>query len=179
MSISEPQQHVGTPDARRLDQAPSPDARHHDQAPSPDARRLRLHHSLQKTIGAAVSDDLMEFLPPSGWGDLVRRADLDATERRLDTKIDALGERLDARIDALEARLDARIDALGERLDARIDALEARIDGLERQIVQLREEVRALGNLRTTIVLTGASLGISLFVGLGGLMVAIVQLTGG
>ena len=168
MSISEPQQHVGSPDARRLDQAPSPDARHHDQAPSPDARRLRLHHSLQKTIGAAVSDDLMEFLPPSGWGDLVRRADLDATERRLDTKIDAFGE-----------RLDARIDALGERLDARIDALEARIDGLERQIVQLREEVRALGNLRTTIVLTGASLGISLFVGLGGLMVAIVQLTGG
>ena len=157
MSISEPQQHVGSPDARR-----------HDQAPSPDARRLRLHHSLQKTIGAAVSDDLMEFLPPSGWGDLVRRADLDATERRLDTKIDAFGE-----------RLDARIDALGERLDARIDALEARIDGLERQIVQLREEVRALGNLRTTIVLTGASLGISLFVGLGGLMVAIVQLTGG
>ena len=179
MSISEPQQHVGSPDARRLDQAPSPDARHHDQAPSPDARRLRLHHSLQKTIGAAVSDDLMEFLPPSGWGDLVRRADLDATERRLDTKIDAFGERLDARIDALGERLDARIDALGERLDARIDALEARIDGLERQIVQLREEVRALGNLRTTIVLTGASLGISLFVGLGGLMVAIVQLTGG
>jgi len=168
MSISEPQQHVGSPDARRLDQAPSPDARRHNQAPSPDARRLRLHHSLQKTIGAAVSDDLMEFLPPSGWGDLVRRADLDATERRLDTKIDAFGERLDARIDALEARLDARIDAL-----------EARIDGLERQIVQLREEVRALGNLRTTIVLTGASLGISLFVGLGGLMVAIVQLTGG
>jgi len=168
MSISEPQQHVGSPDARRLDQAPSPDARRLDQAPSPDARRLRLHHSLQKTIGAAVSDDLMEFLPPSGWGDLVRRADLDATERRLDTKIDAFGE-----------RLDARIDALGERLDARIDALEARIDGLERQIVQLREEVRALGNLRTTIVLTGASLGISLFVGLGGLMVAIVQLTGG
>jgi hypothetical protein len=110
----------------------------------------------------------MEFLPPSGWGDLVRRSDLEAVERRLDVKIDALG-----------ARLDARIDALGERLDARIDALEVRIDGLERQIVELRDEVRALGNLRTTIVLTGASLGISLFVGLGGLMVAIVQLTSG
>ncbi|MFZ9727007.1 MAG: hypothetical protein ACO3DI_07430, partial [Ilumatobacteraceae bacterium] len=70
------------------------------------------------------------------------------------------------------------IDALGARLDARIDALEARIDGLEQQISQLRDEVRALGNLRTTIVLTGASMGISLFVGLGGLMVAIVQLAG-
>lgn len=153
MSISEIQQHDRSPDATRQ-----------DQSPSPDAKRLRLHHSLQKKIGAAVADDLMEFLPPSGWGDLVRRSDLEAVERRLDARIDALG-----------ARLDARIDALGER----IDALEVRIDGLERQIVQLRDEVRALGNLRTTIVLTGASLGISLFVGLGGLMVAIVQLAGG
>ena len=153
MSISEVQHHVRSPDATRQ-----------DQSPSPDAKRLRLHHSLQKNIGAAVADDLMEFLPPSGWGDLVRRSDLEAVERRLDARIDALG-----------ARLDARIDALGER----IDALEVRIDGLERQIVELRDEVRALGNLRTTIVLTGASLGISLFVGLGGLMVAIVQLTSG
>lgn len=157
MSISEVQHHDRSLDATRR-----------DQSPSPDAKRLRLHHSLQKKIGAAVADDLMEFLPPSGWGDLVRRSDLEAVERRLDVKIDALG-----------ARLDARIDALGERLDARIDALEVRIDGLERQIVELRDEVRALGNLRTTIVLTGASLGISLFVGLGGLMVAIVQLTSG
>ena len=168
MSISEVQHHDRSPDVTRRDQSPSPDATRRDQSPSPDAKRLRLHHSLQKKIGAAVADDLMEFLPPSGWGDLVRRSDLEAVERRLDVKIDALG-----------ARLDARIDALGERLDARIDALEVRIDGLERQLVQLRDEVRALGNLRTTIVLTGASLGISLFVGLGGLMVAIVQLTSG
>jgi len=175
MSISEVQHHVRSPDAARQDQSPSPDAKRQDQSPSPDAKRLRLHHSLQKKIGAAVADDLMEFLPPSGWGDLVRRSDLETVERRLDAKIEALGARLDARIDALGERLDTRIDALGER----IDALEVRIDGLERQIVQLHDEVRALGNLRTTIVLTGASLGISLFVGLGGLMVAIVQLTGG
>ncbi|MGA1290309.1 MAG: hypothetical protein ACO30R_03840, partial [Ilumatobacteraceae bacterium] len=124
--------------------------------PPPDANRLRLHHSLREKIGITVADELMEFLPPGGWGDLARRSDLDVVERRLD----------------------AKIDALGARLDARIDALEARIDGLEQQISQLRDEVRALGNLRTTIVLTGASMGISLFVGLGGLMVAIVQLAG-
>lgn len=168
MSISEVQHPVPSTDVTRQDQSPSTDATRQDPSPSPDAKRLRLHHSLQKKIGATVADDLMEFLPPSGWGDLVRRSDLEAVERRLDAKIDALG-----------ARLDARIDALGERLDARIDGLKARIDVLERQIVELRDEVRALGNLRTTIVLTGASLGISLFVGLGGLMVAIVQLTGG
>lgn len=145
VSISEAEQHVGSPDAKR----PIP-------GPSPDAKRLRLHHSLREKIGITVADELMEFLPPGGWGDLARRSDLEVVERRLD----------------------AKIDGLGARLDARIDALEARIDGLEQQISQLRDEVRALGNLRTTIVLTGASMGISLFIGLGGLMVAIVQLAG-
>lgn len=115
----------------------------------------------------AMADELIDFLPPSGWGDLVRKSDLEATERRLDSDIDALGARLDAKIDALGARLDAKIDALGARLDARIDALSQRVESLQ-------EEVRRLGNLRSTIIITG----LSLFVGLGSLMVAIFQVTG-
>lgn len=136
-------------------------------APSPDAKRLRLHRSLEKVIGVDVADELIDFLPPSGWGDLVRKSDLEATERRLDSDIDALGARLDAKIDALGARLDAKIDALGARLDARIDALSQRVESLQ-------EEVRRLGNLRSTIIITG----LSLFVGLGSLMVAMFQVTG-
>jgi len=114
-----------------------------------------------------MADELIDFLPPSGWGDLVRKSDLEATERRLDSKIDALGARLDAKIDALGARLDAKIDALGARLDARIDALSQRVESLQ-------EEVRRLGNLRSTIIITG----LSLFVGLGSLMVAMFEVTG-
>ena len=125
-------------------------------APSPDAKRLRLHPSLEKVIGVDVADELIDFLPPSGWGDLVRKSDLEATERRLDSDIDALGARLDAKIDALGARLDARIDALSQRVES------------------LQEEVRRLGNLRSTIIITG----LSLFVGLGSLMVAMFQVTG-
>ena len=113
--------------------------------PSPDAKRLRLHRSLEKVIGIDVADELIDFLPPSGWGDLVRKSDLEATERRLDAKIDALG-----------ARLDARIDALSQRVES------------------LQEEVRRLGNLRSTIIITG----LSLFVGLGSLMVAMFEITG-
>ena len=113
--------------------------------PSPDAKRLRLHRSLEKVIGIDVADELIDFLPPSGWGDLVRKSDLEATERRLDAKIDAVG-----------ARLDARIDALSQRVES------------------LQEEVRRLGNLRSTIIITG----LSLFVGLGSLMVAMFEVTG-
>ena len=124
--------------------------------PSPDAKRLRLHRSLEKVIGIDVADELIDFLPPSGWGDLVRKSDLEATERRLDAKIDALSQRVDAKIDALGARLDARIDALSQRVES------------------LQEEVRRLGNLRSTIIITG----LSLFVGLGSLMVAMFEVTG-
>ncbi len=103
-----------------------------------------------------MADELIDFLPPSGWGDLVRKSDLEATERRLDSKIDAVGARLDTKIDALGARLDARIEALSQRVES------------------LQEEVRRLGNLRSTIIITG----LSLFVGLGSLMVAMFQVTG-
>jgi len=103
-----------------------------------------------------MADELIDFLPPSGWGDLVRKSDLEATERRLDSDIDVLGARLDAKIDVLGARLDAKIDALSQRVES------------------LQEEVRRLGNLRSTIIITG----LSLFVGLGSLMVAMFEVTG-
>ena len=122
---------------------------------------------MEKVIGVDVADELIDFLPPSGWGDLVRKSDLEATERRLDSDIDALGARLDAKIDALGARLDAKIDALSQRVDAQIDALSQRVESLQ-------EEVRRLGNLRSTIIITG----LSLFVGLGSLMVAMFEVTG-
>ena len=157
--------------------------------PSPDAKRLRLHRSLEKVIGIDVADELIDFLPPSGWGDLVRKSDLEATERRLDAKIDAVGARLDAKIDALSQRVDTQIDALSQRVDAQIDALsqrvdakidalgarlDARIDALSQRVESLQKEVRRLGNLRSTIIITG----LSLFVGLGSLMVAMFEITG-
>ena len=146
--------------------------------PSPDAKRLRLHRSLEKVIGIDVADELIDFLPPSGWGDLVRKSDLEATERRLDAKIDAVGARLDTKIDALGARLDAKIDALSQRVDTQIDALsqrvDAQIDALSQRVESLQEEIRRLGNLRSTIIITG----LSLFVGLGSLMVAMFEITG-
>ena len=113
--------------------------------PSPDVKRLRLHRSLEKVIGIDVADELIDFLPPSGWGDLVRKSDLEATERRLDAKIDALSQRVDTQIDALSQRVES-----------------------------LQEEIRRLGNLRSTIIITG----LSLFVGLGSLMVAMFEITG-
>ena len=141
----------------------------------PDARRLRLHRALREKLGNQVADDLVDFLPPAGWGDLVRRADLDAAVTRLDQKIDALGARLDQRIDALEERLDQKIDALGARLDQRIDALEDRITVIEHTLSEIKTDLRSLGNLKRTIVVTGVSTAVSIILGLGAIGVAFLQ----
>ena len=141
----------------------------------PDARRLRLHRALREKLGNQVADDLVDFLPPAGWGDLVRRADLDAAVTRLDQKIDALGARLDQRIDALEERLDQKIDALGARLDQRIDALEDRITVIEHTLSEIKTDLRSLGNLKRTIVVTGMSMAVSIILGLGAIGVAFLQ----
>ena len=123
----------------------------------PDARRLRLHRALREKLGNQVADDLVDFLPPAGWGDLVRRADLDAAVTRLDQKIDALGARLDQRIDALEQRLDQRIEAI------------------ELTLRDIKGDLRQLGNLKRTIVVTGVSMAVSIILGLGAIGVAFLQ----
>ncbi len=141
----------------------------------PDARRLRLHRALREKLGHQVADDLVDFLPPAGWGDLVCRADLDAAVTRLDQKIDALGARLDQRIDALEERLDQKIDALGARLDQRIDAIEDRITVIEHTLSEIKTDLRSLGNMKRTIVVTGVSMAVSIILGLGAIGVAFLQ----
>ena len=119
----------------------------------PDARRLRLHRALREKLGNQVADDLVDFLPPAGWGDLVRRADLDAAVTRLDQKI----------------------DALGARLDQRIDSLEVRIEAIELTLRDIKGELRELGNLKRTIVVTGVSMALSIILGLGAIGVAFLQ----
>ena len=96
---------------------------------------------------------MVDFLPPAGWGDLVRRADLDAAVTRLDQKI----------------------DALGARLDQRIDSLEVRIEAIELTLRDIRGELRELGNLKRTIVVTGISMAVSIILGLGAIGVAFLQ----
>ena len=81
-----------------------------------ETARLEMFGGLQKSLGEAVANTLIEHLPPGGWYDVARTGDFDRIEIRLD--------KLDNRIGKLEARLDDRID----KLEIRIDKLEARLD---------------------------------------------------
>ena len=150
----------------------------------PDTKRLRLHRSLQQQIGAALADELMEFLPPAGWGELARRSDVEFVHQRLGQKIDSVEARLDQKIDSVEARLDQKIDAVEARLAQKIDALEARLDAfivevnekfarINADIAELRADVRSM---KRTLVVTAVTMTGSIIFGVGGIMVAFLQL---
>jgi hypothetical protein len=119
---------------------------HSTNGVAPDVRRLRLHAGLRERLGDQLADDLMGFLPPAGWGDLVRRADLDAAVSLLDHRMDSLEHQLNGRMDSIEQLLR-----------------------------EVKTDVRNLGNIKRTIVATGVSMTLSVILGLGALEVAFLQ----
>jgi hypothetical protein len=52
-----------------------------------EAARREMHSRLVDVLGRDVADVLMEHLPPSGWGDLATRQDLDMLRIELRSEI--------------------------------------------------------------------------------------------
>ena len=73
--------------------------------PSSEADRFTLHQTLRGLMPEAVADTLMSHLPPTGWSDIARKADIDAQNLRFD-RIDAKFVEIDARFDRIDAKFD-------------------------------------------------------------------------
>ena len=48
-----------------------------------EAQRFEMHLGLRNTLGDVVANSLMEHLPPSGWSDVARSADLNRLETEM------------------------------------------------------------------------------------------------
>ena len=107
-----------------------------------ETARLEMFGGLQKSLGEAVANTLIEHLPPGGWYDVARTGDFD----RIETSID----KLEVRLDKLEARLDDRID----KLEAKIDGLTQKIETNTRWMIgiSLTYGIGILGALVTFMV---------------------------
>ena len=110
--------------------------------PSSEAERFTLHQTLRGLMPEAVADTLMSHLPPTGWSDIARQADLDAQSLRFDridakfVEIDARFDRIDAKFVEIDARFD-RIDARFEEIDKKFVEIDARFDRIDAKFVEI------------------------------------------
>jgi archaellum component FlaC len=110
--------------------------------PSSEAERFTLHQTLRSLMPEAVADTLMSHLPPTGWSDIARQADLDAQSLRFDridakfVEIDARFDRIDAKFVGIDARFD-RIDARFEEIDKTFVEIDARFDRIDAKFVEI------------------------------------------
>jgi hypothetical protein len=80
-----------------------------------EGQRRALHQRLVEVLGVDSANVLMEHLPPSGWGDVARRSDLDHLERVLrleieNTRVELRGEIAEMRGEMAELRGDLRAE---------------------------------------------------------------------
>ncbi|MBM3675550.1 MAG: hypothetical protein FJW88_11520 [Actinobacteria bacterium] len=109
-----------------------------------EARRLLLHDTAREHWNAEAALVLMEMLPPSGWGDVATRQQLDALDERIALRFAAV----DARFEAIDQRFEA-IDQRFEAIDARFTATDERIGGMEERLrADLKTEL-AIATRRT------------------------------
>ena len=71
--------------------------------------RHELHEALVELMGRTHTATLMEHLPPTGWGDVATKADLDHLEQRIQLRMEALEHRLTSVVESRARQTNAAL----------------------------------------------------------------------
>ena len=128
-----------------------------------EAARHRLYGKLESVLGSEDAETLMEHLPPTGWGDVARRHDVEASQVLLSKDIES--HRLAVSKDIESHRLAVSKDIEALRVATTRDLASLRTDlskDIESQGHQLRAEMERMGRRiimwNTTAMLAGLGL---------------------
>ena len=75
-----------------------------------------MHLQLRKHLGDTVADTLVEHLPPTGWGDVARKSDLDQLRAEMNSRFKGLSAGMWAMTSIFSACFIALFTILATRL---------------------------------------------------------------
>ena len=120
-----------------------------------DSKRTDIHNCLRDLMGHDMADIMMEFLPPVGWGEVVRRQDVNSLGVALRSEMSVMGSDLRTEIAEVRNELKAEIADVRNELKSDIAQLrgefvafkqvtEVRFASLEASITSLKNTVTTL-----------------------------------
>ena len=120
-----------------------------------DKQRTDVHNCLQDLMGQEMADIMMELLPPVGWGEVVRRQDMNGlgislraemsdTRGDLQREIQAMRHELKTEIQEVRSELKAEIREVRAELATFREVTNNRLDSLEKGINSLRSTMTTL-----------------------------------
>ncbi|MGH9179630.1 MAG: hypothetical protein ACRD0N_13880 [Acidimicrobiales bacterium] len=128
--------------------------------------RQRLYSHLQELLGEEDTETLMKFFPPTGWGDVATKRDLDHLGQAIRGELAVHEARVESRLETglatLEARLDTGLATLRAHIDTGLASQETRLQaGLARASLDTRASLRTLFLGLVGLQMSGAALAVA------------------
>ena len=105
-----------------------------------DSQRTDVHNCLRDLMGQKMADIMMELLPPVGWGEVVRRQDVNGLGISLRAELSETRSDLQREIQAVGHELKTEISEV--RSERKIEIQEVRSE-LKTEIQEVRSELKA------------------------------------
>lgn len=104
-----------------------------------DSQRTDVHNCLRDLMGQEMADIMMELLPPVGWGEVVRRQDVNGLGISLRAELSETRSDLQREIQAVRHELKTEISEVRSELKAEIQEVRSE---LKAEIREFRNELK-------------------------------------
>lgn len=109
-----------------------------------DSQRTDVHNCLRDLMGQEMADIMMELLPPVGWGEVVRRQDVNGLGISLRAELSETRSDLQREIQAVRHELKTEIQEVRAELATFREVTNSRLESLEKSINGLKQSMTAL-----------------------------------